>query len=68
MVDQRIGDDEAFKDYLHLVFARTEAWLADLNPRTGPRPRRPKGMTSEDIAGVPNRSATMAHTLGPRPM
>jgi hypothetical protein len=32
MVHQRIGDYDAFKDYLHAVFDRTEAWLADLDP------------------------------------
>jgi hypothetical protein len=32
MVHQRIGDYEAFLEYQALVFARTEAWLADLDP------------------------------------
>jgi hypothetical protein len=32
MVHQRIGDYEAFGDYQRAVFARTEAWLADLDP------------------------------------
>ena len=32
MVHQRIGDYEAFQEYMALVFARTEAWLADLDP------------------------------------
>jgi len=32
MVYQRIGDYEEFKKYLREVFARTEAWLADLDP------------------------------------
>jgi hypothetical protein len=32
MVDQRIGDYEAFGDYQRTVFARTEAWLAGLDP------------------------------------
>ena len=30
MIHQRIGDYEAFKEYLRAVMARTEAWLADL--------------------------------------
>ncbi len=32
MVHQRIGDYEAFKEYLHAVFDRTEEWLAALDP------------------------------------
>jgi len=32
MVHQRIGDYDAFKEYLQAVFARTEAWLAGLDP------------------------------------
>jgi len=32
MIHQRIGDYEAFKDYLRAVFARTEAWLDQLDP------------------------------------
>lgn len=32
MVHQRIGDYEAFQEYMRAVFARTEAWLADLDP------------------------------------
>jgi len=32
MVHQRIGDYDAFKAYQREVFARTEAWLADLDP------------------------------------
>lgn len=32
MVHQRIGDYEAFQEYLHAVFGRVEAWLADLDP------------------------------------
>jgi hypothetical protein len=32
MVHQRIGDYEAFQEYMRLVFDRTEAWLADLDP------------------------------------
>jgi hypothetical protein len=30
MVGQRIGDYDAFKEYMRLVFAKTESWLADL--------------------------------------
>jgi hypothetical protein len=46
MVHQRIGDYDAFGDYQRAVFARTEAWLAGLDP-TGltkvivPRPLPP---------------------------
>jgi hypothetical protein len=32
MVHQRIGDYEAFGDYQRAVFARTEGWLAGLDP------------------------------------
>lgn len=32
MVHQQIGDLDAFVDYQSAVFARTEAWLADLDP------------------------------------
>jgi DinB superfamily len=32
MVHQRIGDYDAFQEYLHAVFGRVEAWLADLDP------------------------------------
>ena len=30
MIDQRIGDYDAFREYQQAVFARTEAWLAGL--------------------------------------
>ena len=32
MVHQRIGDYEAFQEYMAAVFARTEEWLAGLDP------------------------------------
>lgn len=32
MIHQRIGDYDAFGDYQRAVFARTEAWLAELDP------------------------------------
>ena len=32
MIHQRIGDYDAFSDYLHAVFGRVEAWLDDLDP------------------------------------
>ena len=32
MVAQRIGDYDAYKDYQRLVFAKTEDWLAKLDP------------------------------------
>ncbi|MEY4175412.1 MAG: hypothetical protein RI900_2577 [Actinomycetota bacterium] len=32
MVYQRIGDFDAFKDYMRAVFARTEEWLEGLDP------------------------------------
>lgn len=32
MMGQRIGDYEAFKEYMQAVFARTESWLAGLDP------------------------------------
>jgi hypothetical protein len=31
MLGQRIGDYAAFRDYMTLVFAKTESWLADLD-------------------------------------
>jgi hypothetical protein len=33
MVHQRIGDYDGFKDYMAQVFAKTEGWLASLDPR-----------------------------------
>jgi hypothetical protein len=32
MMDQRIGDYDAFLEYMAAVFGRTEAWLAGLDP------------------------------------
>src|SRR5687767_15740500 len=32
MLGQRIGDYDAFREYLTLVFEKTESWLADLEP------------------------------------
>jgi hypothetical protein len=32
MMGQRIGDYDAFREYLHTVFAKTEGWLAGLDP------------------------------------
>jgi len=32
MIHQRIGDYEAFQEYMRAVFARTEAWLDQLEP------------------------------------
>lgn len=34
MVHQRIGDYDAFKAYMAAVFAKTETWLAGLDPST----------------------------------
>jgi hypothetical protein len=34
MVGQRIGDYDVFKDYMRLVFEKTESWLAGLDPAT----------------------------------
>ena len=34
MVGQRIGDYDAFKEYMHQVFVKTETWLAALDPAT----------------------------------
>jgi hypothetical protein len=34
MVLQRIGDYAAFREYMDLVFAKTESWLAALDPAT----------------------------------
>src|ERR1700722_17268443 len=37
MVHQRIGDYASFREYMGLVFARTEKWLEDLDPVELPR-------------------------------
>ena len=34
MMDQRIGDYEAFQQYMAQVFTKTEGWLAGLDPAT----------------------------------
>jgi len=34
MVGQRIGDYDAFREYMTLVFSKTESWLAGLDPST----------------------------------
>jgi hypothetical protein len=34
MVGQRIGDYDEFKEYMRLVFDKTESWLAGLDPST----------------------------------
>ena len=34
MVHQRIGDYDAFREYMDAVFAKTESWLAALDPGT----------------------------------
>jgi len=34
MVHQRIGDYDAFREYMGAVFAKTEGWLAELDPAT----------------------------------
>ena len=34
MVHQRIGDYDAFQEYMRLVFEKTESWLAALDPAT----------------------------------
>lgn len=36
MVLQRIGDYDAFQDYMRLVFEKTESWLASLAPSALP--------------------------------
>lgn len=58
MVNQRMGDYEAFKEYMRAVFDRTEAWLetldpAELNRLVLPRPFPPQIATtySARVAG-----------------
>ena len=34
MVHQRLGDYDAFREYMDAVFAKTESWLATLDPGT----------------------------------
>lgn len=58
MVHQRIGDYEAFQEYLHAVFDRVEAWLADLDPAeltriviTRPFPEQIASTYSARVAG-----------------
>ena len=60
MVHQRIGDYEAFQEYMHAVFARTEAWLATLDPAelervviTRPFPPQIASTYSARVAGEP---------------
>ncbi|MGH8994735.1 MAG: DinB family protein [Acidimicrobiales bacterium] len=58
MVHQRIGDYGAFQEYLHAVFDRVEAWLADLDPAeltrtviTRPFPEQIASTYSARVAG-----------------
>ncbi len=58
MVHQRIGDYEAFGEYLHAVFDRTEAWLDGLDPEelnrvviTRPFPEQIASTYSARVAG-----------------
>jgi hypothetical protein len=58
MVHQRIGDYEAFQEYLHLVFTRVERWLEDLDPAeltrvvvTRPFPEQIASTYSARVAG-----------------
>ena len=60
MVHQRIGDLEAFRDYMRAVFSRTETWLADLAPDeldrvviTRPFPPQIASTFSPRVAGEP---------------
>jgi DinB superfamily len=58
MVHQRIGDYEEFQAYMAAVFARVEAWLADLDPAdltrvviTRPFPEQIASTYSARVAG-----------------
>jgi len=58
MIHQRIGDYEAFGEYLHAVFDRTEAWLEGLDPEelnrvviTRPFPEQIASTYSARVAG-----------------
>jgi hypothetical protein len=58
MVHQRIGDYEAFGEYLHAVFDRVEAWLDGLDPEeltrvviTRPFPEQIASTYSARVAG-----------------
>ena len=60
MVHQRIGDYDAFKEYMSLVFAKTESWLAALDPAslaevvvTRPFPPGIASTYSARVAGEP---------------
>ncbi|MBM3798895.1 MAG: DinB family protein [Actinobacteria bacterium] len=60
MVHQRIGDLEAFRDYMRAVFSRTENWLAGLAPDeldrvviTRPFPPQIASTFSARVAGDP---------------
>ena len=46
MVHQRIGDYASFREYMGLVFARTEKWLEDLDPGSPCSMRPSVGSTS----------------------
>ena len=55
MVGQRLGDYDAFKQYMTAVFAKTEAWLAQLDPAT-----------LTDIIVAPPYQPTIASTYSAR--
>jgi hypothetical protein len=60
MVGQRIGDYDAFREYMTAVFAKTESWLAQLDPAaltdvivTRPFPPAIASTYSARVAGDP---------------
>jgi hypothetical protein len=60
MVGQRIGDYDAYQEYQRLVFAKTETWLASLDPAsltevivTRPFPPNIASTYSARVAGEP---------------
>jgi hypothetical protein len=68
MVHQRIGDYDAFADYQRAVFARTEAWLADLDPAEltkviVPRPLPPQVASTYSARVADEQGITMLDAI-----
>jgi hypothetical protein len=68
MVAQRIGDYEAFGDYQRAVFARTEAWLAGLDPADltrviVPRPLPPQVASTYSARVAADEGITMLDAI-----
>ena len=71
MVHQRIGDYEAFQEYLHAVFERVEEWLAELDPAEltrvvigRPFPEQIASTYSARVAGPEGSRSSMRRSAG----